>query len=405
MRILMAFHALAYPPQSGVLRRTFHMLEETLKRHQVTIVSLGSASDEAGIHHHFRSRCTDIKFVRYDSPKWINFLKRAKMLLFRRSLLQISVMKRMQETLDEVFREYEFDLVFLSSATLLYYRRPESIPCVTDSHNVEYDLWYRMYRSAKNVVSRGYFYDQYRMMKRDELQLCGKPDVLLATSERDREVFERDLPGKIIRVIPNGVDLGYFTPQQVEEVPHSMVFSGVMNYLPNTQGVLYFIDKIFPLVLKKVPDAKVFIVGAAPSKAVLESANEHVVVTGRVDDVRTYVAKAQVYVVPLLVGGGTRLKALEASAMKKPIVSTSVGCEGIDLRNGESILFADKPEELSEAVVRLFDDPEYRTQLAERAHSVVSRSYDWRVIGDQLSDAFEFTVSSAQKSILQKDLA
>jgi glycosyltransferase involved in cell wall biosynthesis len=241
VKILMGFHTLAFPPQSGVLRRTFHLLEETTKRHEVTIVSLGSSTDEAGIRQYFQGRCHGITYANYGAPKWINLLKRIKMTLLRRSLLQISVTRGMQDAFDKNFREREFDLIFLSSPTLLYYRMPGSIPCVTDAHNVEYDLWFRAYRSAKSFLSRAYFYDQYRLMKRDEIKLCRQPDVLVTTSERDKELFNVDLPQQRIHVIPNGVDTDYFVPQEAQEIPRSMVFSGVMNYLPNNQGMLYFL--------------------------------------------------------------------------------------------------------------------------------------------------------------------
>ncbi len=385
----MGFHTLAYPPQSGVRSRTFHLLEETVKRHEVTIVSYGSKEDEASIRQYFMNQNCKIKYVYYGAPKWINLLKRIKMALLRKSLIRISTTRKMQRALDEIYCNQEFDLVFLSSPALLYYRKPAMVPCVVDAHNVEYDLFYRSYRSAKNILTRAYFYDQYRLMKRDEIGLCRQPESLLVTSERDKALFEQDLPGQSIRVVPNGVDLSYFSPQRTQELPNSMVFSGIMNYLPNNNGILYFLDKVLPLILKKIPDAKLFIVGAAPSRTIVERANEHIVVTGQVEDVRPYIAKAQVYVIPLLVGGGTRLKALEASAMKKPIVSTSVGCEGINLREGDSALFADTPEQFSEAVIRLFKDEDYRCRLAERAYSLVSKAYDWQAIGNQLNSVFE----------------
>lgn len=398
MKILMGFHTLAYPPQSGVRKRTFHLLDETSKYHDVTIVSLGTQNDEVSIREYFRNTGGRITFAEYGAPKWVNLLKRIKMVLLQKSLLQISITRDMQKAFDRIFQDQKFDLVFLSSPTLLYYRRPAGIPCVTDTHNVEYDLWYRSYQHARNPVMRIYLQNQYRLMKRDELELCSQPDLLLTTSERDKALFERDLTGKVIRVIPNGVDVDYFAPQERQEVPHSMVFSGVMNYLPNEHAMIHFIDNIFPLILKRVPDAKIVIVGDAPSKKLMNRSNAHVVVTGKVEDVRPYIAKAQIYVIPLLVGGGTRLKALEAAAMGKAIVSTSLGCEGINFRDGDSVLLADTAEAFSEAVARLFDDKECRAQLAERAHSVVVQSYSWKVIGRKLNGVLESISRSAVES-------
>jgi len=404
MKILMGFHTLAYPPQSGVRRRTFHLLDETAKCNDVTIVSLGTRSDEASVREYFRDTNVRIIFVDYGAPKWINLLKRIKMWMLQKSLLQISVTREMQRTLDRIFRKEKFDLIFLSSPVLLYYKLPNSIPCVADTHNVEYDLWYRSYQHAKSFPSRIYLRNQYKLMKRDELELCRQPDILLATSERDKELFEQDLHEQTIRVIPNGVDISYFVPQEVQEIPHSMVFSGVMNYLPNENAMMYFLDKIFPLIQKSVPDTKIFIVGTSPSKKLKDRSNEHITVTGQVEDVRPYIAKAEVYVIPLLIGGGTRLKALEASAMKKAIVSTSLGCEGINFRDGESVLLADTPEAFSQAVIRLFDDRVYRVRLAEQAYSTVASSYSWRAIGGRLNDVLKSAVQPKKGTMTYDDV-
>ena len=175
-----------------------------------------------------------------------------------------------------------------------------------------------------------------------------------------------------------------------------MVFTGIMNYMPNNQGVLHFLDNILPLIQQKVPDAKIYIVGDKPSGAVLERASENIIITGWVDDVRSYITQAQVYVIPLLNGGGTRLKALEAAAMKKPIVSTTIGCEGISLENKKSVLFADTPEEFAGAVIKLFNDPLYRDQLAENANKVISEFYGWSSIGKELNDLFESVLQLQQ---------
>jgi glycosyltransferase involved in cell wall biosynthesis len=221
-------------------------------------------------------------------------------------------------------------------------------------------------------------------MRRDELAACSGGDALLTTSDRDKEVFAQDLPAQSIHVIPNGVDLDYFAPPPVEPTPNSLVFCGLMNWVPNDEGMTFFLDRVFPLIQREVPEATLTIVGSGASKALQRRATDRITVTGYVEDVRPYVARGQVYVIPLLVGGGTRLKVLEAMAMRKPIVTTSVGCEGIDLVQGESALFSDTPEGLAEAVVRLFRDPALRARLADRAAALAAAQYGWSSIGDRL---------------------
>jgi glycosyltransferase involved in cell wall biosynthesis len=167
-----------------------------------------------------------------------------------------------------------------------------------------------------------------------------------------------------------------------------------MNYYPNHHGLLWFLDEVFPQILDGVPDARIFVVGANPSKSIMKRATENIIITGYVDDVRPYVARAQVFVIPLLIGGGTRLKALEAMAMKRPIVSTTLGCEGIHLKHGESVLFGDTPKDFADAVIRMFGDAGLRSKLVESAYANVVAHYSWDAIGKNLEHVHQAIVNA-----------
>ncbi len=399
MRILALIHTLSHPPQSGVTKRTFHLLDGMVQHHEVTVLAMGTAVEQSSIRAYFGTSLKSVTFIDTRAPRWINLLKRVRMALLGKSLLQISVTQRFQKALDEILISGPYDLLFLSTPVFLYYDLPEGIPCITDTHNVEYDLFYRAYLQARNIFTRAYFYYQYRLLRRDEVMVCGTADVLLTTSERDRNIFRRELPAQTIHVIPNGVDLGYFAPENARPIPHSMVFCGVMNYLPNIQGITYFLDEIFPRIRALVPDATVTIVGSHPPPALLRRSSSDVEVTGHVEDIRPYVARAAVYIIPLTIGGGTRLKALEAAAMKKPIVSTSLGCEGINFIHGESALFADTAVLFAESVVRVFEDPGLGDRLGGRAAEVAA-AYGWNAIGDNLNRLFlSITPEAPEQSV------
>lgn len=384
MKLLMVFHIMTYPPESGVTKRTYHLLEEMARRHEVTLVSFGSPKEEESIRKRLGDRLKRIIFVDGRRPRWRSLLKRIELAAKARSLLQHSVTPKMQQALDEAFAGERFDLVFLGTPIFTYYRIPSGAPRITDTHNVEYDLHYRAYQQANGPLEHAYYWYQYKLLRRDELTACSGGDALLTTSARDKEVFLRDLPRQNIHVIPNGVDLDFFTPPPGEPEPYSMVFCGMMDWQPNDQGMCWFLDKVFPIIRSKEPRATLTIVGSRPSAALQKRATEGVTITGYVEDVRPPVARGQVYVVPLLVGGGTRLKAVEAMSMKKAIVTTSVGCEGIDLRQEESALFADQPEAFANAVLRLFGDAPLRSRLAERAQAIAREHYGWDTIGTQL---------------------
>jgi glycosyltransferase involved in cell wall biosynthesis len=169
-----------------------------------------------------------------------------------------------------------------------------------------------------------------------------------------------------------------------------------MGYVPNNDGILYFLDEIFPLIQRKIPEAKVYIVGNLPTKKLLKRASDRVVITGYVQDVRRYVSRASVYVVPLRMGGGTRLKVVEAMAMKKPIVTTSIGCEGIRVANGESALIADEPRLFAEEVVELLRNASLRRRLVQNGYELMRSHYEWSVIGRQMEQIYQSIVASVK---------
>jgi glycosyltransferase involved in cell wall biosynthesis len=218
------------------------------------------------------------------------------------------------------------------------------------------------------------------------------------TTARDAEVFRRDLPSHDFRVIQNGVDPTFLEPMNGIPVElKTMTFTGLMGYWPNVNGILFFLNQVFPLLLQQVPDARVYVVGKDPPPGVQAFASDQVVVTGFVDDVRPYVARAEVFIIPLLIGGGIRSKALEAMALRKPIVSTSVGWEGILLKDGESVLTADTPQEFANCVARLFADKELAKRLGHQGYETVLKHYMWEEKGRQLEEVFQ-AVTKGQRT-------
>ncbi len=387
MKVLMLFHSALYPPVSGLIKRNFHLFLEAANRHDVSVIMQGDQDEEL-----FRSRCghlcREVVCIRANQSALRGRVLALYYLLTGRSEARRLYTRQMQHAIDAMLAREQFDVVHLSTPFMRYYRIPEGTTVVCDTHNVEYDNIYRAYREAHSVLRRLYFYLVYRAIRRDELRNLGQSDTIMTTSERDASLFRRDLAEKQFVVVPNGVDDENFAPQAVELIPNSIVFTGLMEYYPNEQGMVYFMESVFPLILKQVPDARIAIVGARPSARVKQWASTQVEVTGYVDDVRPYLARAQVVIIPLWIGGGTRLKALEAVAMKKSIVSTSVGCEGIGFTNGKDIMIADTPEAFATAVIRLFRDAGLRESLAEEAYTNLLPAYRWSAVGGKLDEAY-----------------
>ena len=221
-----------------------------------------------------------------------------------------------------------------------------------------------------------------------ESQVCGCFNMCVGVSAQDRERLVALCPGMAVEVVSNGVDLDYFKPGDAED-EMSLVFTGSMDWHPNEDAVLYFCHHVLPLIRTEFPEIKFCIVGSNPSERVLGLQRlEGVVVTGSVEDVRPYISNAAVYVVPLRVGGGTRLKILQALAMRKAVVSTSIGCEGLDLQPEEHLLVADEPQQFAESTIRLVRDRSLRNRLSESGGALVREKYSWDVIVETLDLAY-----------------
>jgi glycosyltransferase involved in cell wall biosynthesis len=188
-------------------------------------------------------------------------------------------------------------------------------------------------------------------------------------------------------VVPTGVDVDYFRPAPDLEQGNALVFTGSMDWLANEDGIVQFMKKVLPIIRRQIPDSTLWVVGRRPSVRLQKLANEipGVRVTGTVADIRPYMAKASVYVVPLLVGGGTRLKIFEAMAMGRAVVSTSIGAEGLPVVPGRNIVLADEPEDFARQVVELLNSRPRREELGRAARQLVEKSYSWNSVGSELS--------------------
>ncbi len=256
--------------------------------------------------------------------------------------------------------------------------RGSRVPTVLFEHNVEHAIWQRLARTERRGIRRALLELEWRKMRRIEARACRDAALTIAVSEADRALLAERAPEAEISSIPTGVDTTYFAPAATPERPASLVFTGSMDWYPNEDAVLHAIDAILPAVRAEVPEVSLTVVGRSPSPRLCEAAaRAGVRVTGTVDDVRPFVAEGAVSIVPLRVGGGTRLKIFEALAMGKAVVSTSVGAEGLPLMPGEHYLAADTPADFARAVVRLMRDAALRRRLGEAGRRLVEARYSW----------------------------
>mgnify|MGYP001210749902 FL=1 len=293
------------------------------------------------------------------------------------------------ETVERVLSEKHFDLVvseFEGNAELA--QAVKGIPRILATHNVGSSIFKRI-RSTHpgNFEDRLFSGLELSKIIRYEQRNYRAYQGAVAVSEDDRRVLQDRCPGLSVEVVPNGVDIDYYQPNDAPVDAHCMVYLGNYRYPPNADAMVYFCREILPLIRASKPDARIMILGANPPAEL--AGLPGVELAGYVADVRPIVHKAGMMVVPLRLGGGTRLKILDGMAMGKAIVSTRVGAEGLEVKPGEEILIADQAEDFVAQTLRLMDDADLRQKLGNNGRKLVERDYDWNKLADHASDFYE----------------
>jgi polysaccharide biosynthesis protein PslH len=397
MRILWLKSDLLLPLDKGGKLRTWHLLRHLAAQHEITYVAFARPDEPREHIDGMREVAAAVHAIpRSDPPSKGSLAFYADAAVHLLDPLPYAVGKYRSRAYTERVRsllaENDFDLVvsdFLIPA--IHLPRRLRCPAVIFTHNVEAEIWRRHAETHAGLAARFLYRLQHRRMVRFEGRALARFDGVLAVSDADRRTFERLYPGATrepAHVIPTGVDTAFYAPASSAPASRSLVFTGSMDWLPNEDAMLFFCREVLPLVRTAEPDVTLSIVGRAPTPAVARLAQDAAItVTGRVDDVRPYMRDAAVYVVPLRIGGGTRLKIFEAMAMSKAVVSTTVGAEGLPVRSGEQLMLADDPREMASAIVELLSDVDRRRALERAARALVVESYDWSAVARELERA------------------
>ncbi len=400
MKILHLAPYSPFPPIFGGALRIYHILRGLSRRHDVTFATFGYPHEREQLETEFGRIVREIRVVEPDRlifryPWW----RMVRALTSGQSFYtQFTNGTSMQETLDELYTRDRYDITLLEFPHVGKFRFPNNTLVVLDEHNIEYSNFERMYKGVRSPARKLLYLREQHKTYAEEVAVCRRVDGIFATSSRDLDIIEHEVPNKPKFVIPNGVDVEYFVPANVEVEPCSMVYTGTMDYVPNQNAMLYFLDEIFPLIKNVLPQAKLYIVGKNPPNALKRRSAHDVIVTGFVEDVRPFAWKAAVYVVPLRMGGGTRLKILEGLAMKKPVVTTSIGCEGLDVRDGQHVIVADDPGTFAARVVDLLMNREKAQTLGAAGFDLVKSKYDWEVVIASMDKALTSLVNEAHRS-------
>jgi protein-tyrosine-phosphatase/glycosyltransferase involved in cell wall biosynthesis len=389
MRILWIKVGGLWPADAGGRIRSLRLLSELSRRHQVTLLTTHAPGDDPGALEARLPQCR-IASLPLDIPKRGSAAFAAALARSWLTPEPVDLLKfRLRALRDEVRLRLEMgaaDLCvadFLSATANLPRRSP--VPVVLFAHNVEHLIWRRLRDVETRPWRRALLEVEWRKMRRAEARACAGATLTVAVSEADAGRLRAMAPGATVRAIPTGVDTAYFAPVGTRETAAALVFTGSMDWHPNEDAVLHFLDAVLPRVREEVPDVSFIVAGRNPGGRLRAAAAEAgVLVTGTVEDIRPYLAGAAVYVVPLRIGGGTRLKIFEALAMGKAVVSTTVGAEGLPLVPGTHFLQADAPDEFAKAVVALLRDPARRRSLGEAGRRLVETRYSWPMVAEAL---------------------
>ena len=399
MRILWLKSDVLLPLDKGGKLRTWHLMRHLAKRHQITYLAFAEPDQPRADVEGMTQVAARVETITRSDPAKGSARFYADAALHLVDPLPYAVGKyrsrAFRRRLDALLAEQAFDLIvcdFLFPAVNLPRRLP--CPAVIFTHNVESEIWRRHAEIRTSPLTRLLYGIQYRRMLRYEERALRRFDGVLAVSDADRDTFDRIYPGAIGRpahVVPTGVDTEYFAPATPVPSPddsRDLVFTGSMDWLPNEDAMLFFCRDVLPAIRAAEPGVRLSIVGRAPTPAVRRLADDAgVQVTGRVDDVRPSMREAAVYIVPLRIGGGTRLKIFEAMSMAKAVVSTTVGAEGLPVTNGRDIEIADEPSRFAHAVVRLMRDAGVRRAIEAAARQLVVDRYDWSAVAHDFEHA------------------
>jgi polysaccharide biosynthesis protein PslH len=395
MRILMIANSLPYPMVSGDRIRNYNLLRRVANLHEVSLAAfLESPEDIEGISQ-LQQFCAAVETAGF--PERSRLAKVAGMLRYaaegKPPDLNLLYSEELVEKIRQLVAGKDFDIVQIDTRMGLYLEtlpknlRRKSILMFADFtlqqsgriSKVEQN-WYRKLRRLLLSVTMGYWETRY----------AEKYDRCTTVSVADQQLLVKANPRLQVDVIPNGVDIEKYQPLALppEDIPPYLMFIGHMGYPPCVDAMLFFCREIFPFIRHKIDLAELWIVGRDPRQEVLELDGNGVHVTGRVEDVVPYYQQSAVCVVPLRAGGGTRLKILEAMALGRPVVSTTIGCEGLDVVDNEHLLIADEPKQFAEKTVRLLADQQLYQHIATEGRKLVVRKYDWNIIADRMMQIY-----------------
>jgi glycosyltransferase involved in cell wall biosynthesis len=405
MKLLWFSHFTPYPPRGGSRQRTFNLIRQISAQDETHLIALnmqGETEERASEYAaELKKHCASVQIweppYSWRGARWWAQLTFSPFYRFHYAACALwspTLSRRWQAALDL----HQGALIHFDSIDLARYFPPAAeFPKVLNHHNCESAMAARRAEQEPNPLKKAYLRHQARKLRRLEELLCHQFDVNLAVSQLDVQTLQSCNPQARYHIVENGTDTEYFHPSDAEPEPNTLVFAGSLDWPPNVSAIRFFVREIWPLLKQRSPGIRLFLAGRAPVSEIVRLAASDPAVELIADppDIRPWVWKAAVFVCPIIDGGGTRLKILDALAMGKAVVSTTIGAEGLELKTGEHLLIADAPEKFCESVLRLLEDDSLRKRVAGSARATVENRYVWKVVAGHLLAAYRDAVARA----------
>jgi len=405
MNILWISHFVPYPPKAGMLTRSYNLLREVSRYHNIYLIALIQEKPLRTMFKNTEEGLIEAKQNLSGFCKSVEFLnisrgstRLGKYIIATGSLLSTSSYSvewlrsdSMQQAIDSILEEKDIHAIHADTISLApYVENIKNRTMLLTHHNIESHMMLRRAEGTNNWLKKLYYYIEGKKLEKYERKVCPLFSVNITCSPLDSERLSNVCSGLYIMEIPNGVDTNYFKPQQLDVVPYSLIFAGGLNWYPNLSAMEFFVYEVWPLLKEKCNNVVMDIIGQDPSQDLLDlsKSDPSLRIHGFVDDVRPYISRAAVYVCPISYSGGTKLKVLDALAMEKAIVANPVSCEGIDVENGKSVLYAIEPEEYVECIVKLFENDNLRVSMGKRGRQQIKELYSYENIGKRLSELY-----------------
>jgi len=388
MKILFLAQRVPYPPNKGDKLRSFNEIKYLSRNHQISLVCLTDSEAELQHRQQLMDYCESVDIV-FNPP--IKARLNSLLALFSSRPLTLAHFHSavLQKIVTAKLQNEQFDLIFVYCSSMAQYVKDvRGVPRVIDYVDVDSEKWYQYSLYARFPMSAVYRIES-RRMKVCEREIAAAFQHGFLVSDKEADDFRRLVsPTALLTPIPNGVDLEAFQPSTEPYEQYSIVFTGAMDYFANVDAVTWFIIEILPLIRRKIQHVKLYVVGSNPTDELKALADKHpnVIITGFVDRVQPSVQRSAVCVAPMRIARGVQNKILEAMAMGVPVVTTSLGFEGIMAKSGSDIVVANEPERFAEQVVRIMQISDIRAELSRRGRQVVEMHYRWETNLGKLED-------------------